>query len=128
MALESLDYPFHARSFLTSHGNIHYIDEGRGDPIVFVHENPTWSFEFRLLVKEFSATHRCIAVDHLGFGLSDKPGNFDYLPGSHAKNLEALLLGLDLKNITFMFGDWGGPITLSLYAGLIYLRERSSRI
>src|SRR4051812_31789562 len=56
-------------------GRLHFIDEGAGagDPIVFVHGTPTWSFDFRHLIAALSAQHRCIAVDHLGFGLSDRP-------------------------------------------------------
>jgi haloalkane dehalogenase len=64
------------------------------------------------LIRDFSGNNRCIAADHLGLGLSDKSKNFDYLPVSHARNLEALLLELDLRDITLVFGDWGGPIAL----------------
>jgi haloalkane dehalogenase len=92
---------------------MHYVDEGEGDPVVFIHGNPSWSFEFRGLIKELSKSHRCIAPDHIGFGLSDKPGHFSYLPVDHAANLDAFLESLDLENITLLFGDWGGPIGLS---------------
>jgi haloalkane dehalogenase len=114
--LEWLDgsmYPFTSKLFSTSAGEMHYLDEGAGDPIVMVHGNPSWSFEFRNLIKIFSPTHRCIAPDHLGFGLSDKPEDWSYLPKAHADNLKALLNSLDLRNITLVVGDWGGPIGLS---------------
>lgn len=93
-------------------GRMHYVDEGSGDPIVFVHGNPAWSYSFRHLIQHFSKTYRCIAPDHIGFGLSDKPEDYDYSPESHAGNFAALMDQLDLNNITFVFNDWGGPIAL----------------
>jgi haloalkane dehalogenase len=106
-------YPFKSNYFHAPAGKMHYLDEGTGDPIVMVHGNPSWSFEYRQLIKSFSPTQRCIAPDHLGFGLSDKPEEWSYLPKDHADNLEALLNSLDLRNITLVVGDWGGPIGLS---------------
>lgn len=88
-------------------------DEGKGSTIVFVHGKPSWSYEFRYLIKELSKQFWCIAVDHLGFGLSDKPSDFSYLPAEHAKNLESFIQHLGLENITLYVGDWGGPIGLS---------------
>lgn len=111
--LNKNEYPFESHWFKTSKGDIHYIDEGKGEPLVFVHGNPSWSFEYRNLIKELSISHRCIAIDHLGFGLSDKPIDWSYLPTDHAENLENLLNFLKLKEITLIVGDWGGPIGLS---------------
>ncbi len=111
--LNTEEFPFEPHFFKTSAGNLHYIDEGEGDPIVFVHGNPSWSFEFRNLIKEFSGTNRCIALDHIGFGFSDKPEDWSYLPEDQAENLDQFLESLDLKNITLVVGDWGGPIGLS---------------
>ncbi len=105
-------YPFESHTFKTDVGMMHYVDEGNGDPIIFVHGNPSWSFEFRDMVKALSKTNRCIAPDHIGFGLSEKPYDWSYLPEGHAKHLEDLILSLDLDNITLVVGDWGGPIGL----------------
>ena len=69
---------------------MHYLDEGQGDPILFVHGTPTWSFEFRHLVAGLAGTHRCIAPDHLGFGLSDRPAGAAYTPEAHAERLRGL--------------------------------------
>jgi len=107
------EYPFAPKQFSLPAGMMSYIDEGEGKPIVMVHGNPTWSFEFRSLIKHFSATHRCIAPDHIGFGLSDKPLDWDYLPQQHAEKFEKLMESLSLENITLVVGDWGGPIGLS---------------
>jgi haloalkane dehalogenase len=107
------EYPFAAHYFPTDAGRIHYVDEGSGSPIVFVHGNPAWSFEFRNLIKPLSGAHRCLAPDHLGFGLSDKPLDWSYLPTAHAENLERFLESLDLHDLTIYGQDWGGPIGLS---------------
>jgi pimeloyl-ACP methyl ester carboxylesterase len=111
--LDTGEYPFRQNFFRTPAGNMHYVDEGKGKPVVFVHGNPSWSFEYRNVIKGLTGTSRCIAPDHLGFGLSDKPPDWSYLPREHAKNLELLLESLDLHNITMVVGDWGGPIGLS---------------
>jgi haloalkane dehalogenase len=92
---------------------MHYIDEGEGPPIVFVHGNPGWSFEYRKLIRELSENNRCIAADHIGFGLSDKPIDWDYLPQSHAGNFAAFMDSLDLEPAVLVINDWGGPIGLS---------------
>jgi haloalkane dehalogenase len=111
--LDRGEYPFDPKEFETPVGMMRYVDEGDGPPIVMVHGNPYWSFEYRRLVRRFSQTHRCIAPDHIGFGLSDKPADWDYLPVHHAENLEALLESLDLSDVTVVVNDWGGPIGLS---------------
>ncbi|MBP1909998.1 alpha/beta fold hydrolase [Methanolobus bombayensis] len=116
------EYPFKSHFFRTDAGNMHYVDEGKGNPVVFIHGNPSWSFEFRNLIKNLSETHRCIAADHIGFGLSDKTKDFSYLPRDHAKNLDSVLESLDLHEITLVFGDWGGPI------GLSYAMDHPDRI
>jgi len=107
------EYPFASHYFRVPAGNLHYVDEGSGPPIVMVHGNPTWSFLYRKLIKRLRFEYRCIAVDHLGFGLSDKPTDWSYLPKDHAANLTALIEGLGLKNITLIVQDWGGPTGLS---------------
>lgn len=111
--IDKSEYPFTPKKFALPMGTMSYVDEGEGMPLVMIHGNPSWSFEFRALVKRFSKTHRCIVPDHIGFGLSDKPAEWDYLPQQHAENLEKLLDSLDLENITLLVGDWGGPIGLS---------------
>lgn len=106
-------YPFTSKYINTVHGKVHYIDEGKGDVILFVHGTPTWSFLYRDHIKSLSNSYRCIAIDHLGFGLSDKPTDFDGTPESHSYNLASLIEQLELKNITLVVHDFGGPIGLS---------------
>lgn len=104
------EYPFDSH-FLDLDGvKYHYIDEGEGQPFLMVHGNPTWSFAFRNFVREFSKTHRVIAVDHIGCGFSDKPQNYSYTLTQHIQNLSRLIQSLDLQQITLMVHDWGGAI------------------
>lgn len=106
-------YPFASHSLAVPAGRMHYVDEGSGEPIVMVHGNPTWSFLYRDLIKRLQPAYRCIAMDHLGFGLSDKPAGWSYLPADHAANLTAFIQGLGLQKITLVVQDWGGPLGLS---------------
>ncbi len=110
--LDRILYPFPHHTLALKDGQMQYVDEGEGDPIVFVHGTPTWSFVWRQQLKSLSQQYRCIAPDHLGFGLSDKPAHFSYTPQAHADNLEQLVAHLQLKNITLVVHDFGGPIGL----------------
>ena len=110
---DSCMYHFAPHYFQTEAGGMHYIDQGQGEPVVFVHGNPGWSFEFRDVINGVSFKRRCIAPDHIGFGLSDKPAEWGYLPQQHAENFNAFMDALDLQGITLVVNDWGGPIGLS---------------
>ena len=107
-------YPFTPRSFDTDDGALSYLDEGRGPPIVFVHGTPSWSFEWRAVITALSGSFRCIAVDHLGFGLSDKPPLAPLAPADHARRLRALVRHLGVRDATLVVHDFGGPIGLPL--------------
>ncbi|CAH1664758.1 alpha/beta fold hydrolase [Chelatococcus asaccharovorans] len=111
--LDRAEYPFTSRFFNTPSGRMHYLDEGRGETLIFVHGNPSWSFEYRELISHFRKTHRCVAPDHIGFGLSDKPYDKSYLPQFHVENLNLLLSSLDIDQATLIMHDWGGPIGMS---------------
>jgi pimeloyl-ACP methyl ester carboxylesterase len=111
--LDVNEYPFRSRFLGTPHGDMHYVDEGSGEVILFLHGNPTWSFMYRSLIKGLSQRFRCVAPDHIGFGLSDKPFDVSYLPQFHAANLERFVEALGLKDITLVIHDWGGSIGMS---------------
>ena len=103
-------FPFRSRFLELAPGRrVHYIDEGQGDVLLFVHGTPTWSFEWRHVIRALSRTHRCVAIDNLGFGLSDRPRDFDYSPESHARVLRAFVERLGLGDITLVVHDFGGP-------------------
>jgi haloalkane dehalogenase len=112
--LDRQAYPFEPRTLALPEGRLHYLDEGAGEPILFVHGTPTWSFEFRHLVRALAPGHRCIAPDHLGFGLSDRPAGASYAPEAHAERLRAFADRLDLRRFTLVVHDFGGPIGLPL--------------
>lgn len=105
-------YPFDSRIIELEAGKMHYIDEGKGEVLLFVHGTPTWSFVYRKLIKELAADYRCIAIDHLGFGLSEKVEGFSGKPEDHAANLAEFIQKIDLRNITLVVHDFGGPIGL----------------
>jgi pimeloyl-ACP methyl ester carboxylesterase len=69
-------YPFTSRWHELQPGKMHYADEETGEPLVFVHGTPMWSFEWRNLIRAFAPTHCCIAPDCIGFGLSERPRTF----------------------------------------------------
>ena len=117
-------YPFESRFFETADGHaMHYVDEGAGPVIVFVHGNPAWSFEFRHLIAGLRSEFRCIAADHVGFGLSSRSERrADHRPEAHADRLTALLEHLDVRDATLFLTDWGGPI------GLEFARRRPERV
>ena len=88
----------------------HYIDEGTGRPVVLLHGQPTWGYIWRRFVGPLANTHRVIVPDHMGFGKSETPADRVYTLRTHVDNLTALIESLDLRDITLVMQDWGGPI------------------
>lgn len=105
-------YPFASHELSIGGRRYHYLDEGQGDVLLFVHGNPTWSFYWRALISAFRPHCRCIAVDHIGCGLSEKPakGDYGFRLQDRVSDLRALIERLDLKQITLLAHDWGGAI------------------
>jgi cis-3-alkyl-4-acyloxetan-2-one decarboxylase len=112
-------YPFASHWAELAAGRMHYVDEGpkdfdSGQPreaLLFVHGNPTWSFHWRRLIVGLRERYRCIAPDHLGCGLSDKPQRMFRLE-EHIDNLAVLARKLQLDRVTLVAQDWGGAIGL----------------
>ena len=112
-------YPFAPhRLEVLGEGTLNYLDESPADPrqgpVVFVHGTPTWSFEWRHLVAGLKDSYRCLAPDHLGFGLSERPFGAEYTPEAHARRFRAWIEALDLQDITLVVHDFGGPIALPI--------------
>jgi haloalkane dehalogenase len=108
-------YPFSARWLTLSSGTrMHYVDEGTGPIVLFVHGTPTWSFEWRHQIRALSPHYRTIAVDLVGMGLSDRPTDFAYTPEAHSAALTEFVEKLDLRDVTLVVHDFGGPIGLPL--------------
>jgi pimeloyl-ACP methyl ester carboxylesterase len=111
--LNTSEYPFTSCYFEVNGHKLHYIDEGTGETILFVHGTPSWSFDFRNVIKKLKSYFRCIAIDHIGFGLSDKSEHYDYSTQNHSKTLEKFVLEKKLDNITLVVHDFGGPVGLN---------------
>jgi haloalkane dehalogenase len=107
-------FPFASRFLDSPGGRVHYVDEGprTGPTLLCLHGNPTWSFLYRDVVRALSDRYRVVAPDLLGFGLSDKPADFSYLPRDHARVLCRVVDELDLDDVVILVHDWGGPIGL----------------
>jgi pimeloyl-ACP methyl ester carboxylesterase len=121
-------YPFKSNYMDLNGLKYHFLDQGSGEPVVMIHGNPTWSFYYRNLINKLSPHFRAIAVDHIGCGLSDKPGTdrYDYTLKNRVDDIEALIDHLELKDkITLVLHDWGGMIGIA-YA--LRFPERINRI
>jgi pimeloyl-ACP methyl ester carboxylesterase len=106
-------YPFVPKRRTTPGGAaMSYLDEGprTDEAVLFLHGNPTWSFFYRDLVRELSPAIRCVAPDHVGMGLSEKPQGYDYRLASRIDDIEALVDGLGLRRVHLVVHDWGGAI------------------
>lgn len=108
-------YPFESHWLDLDGLRYHYVDEGEGEPVVCVHGNPTWSLYFREVIKSLRLSHRILAADHIGCGLSDKPTDacYPYRLPRRIDDFDKFLDRLGLReNVTFVLHDWGGMIGL----------------
>lgn len=103
---------------------LHYVDEGQGDPVVCFHGEPTWAYLYRKMLPPLVAGgRRVVCPDFAGFGRSDKPTERGwYTYDRHVEYVSALLAGLDLRDVTVVVQDWGGPV------GLRWAVENSDRV
>lgn len=105
----SADFPFESK-YITVHGSkMHYIEEGEGDPILFLHGNPTSAYLWRNIIPHLTSRGRCIAPDLIGMGKSDKP-DIGYHFVDHVKYLDGFIEAMGLKNITLVIHDWGSGL------------------
>jgi pimeloyl-ACP methyl ester carboxylesterase len=106
-------FPFESKWIDIDGDFLHYVDEGEGKVILFAHGTPEWSFGYRDLIKSLSQKFRCVAIDMLGFGLSDKRADADYTCRAHAQRLASVIEKLNLQDITIVANDFGGSIALA---------------
>ncbi len=118
-------FPFRPRYSEAPGFRMHYVDEGEGEPIICLHGEPTWGYIYRDFIQPLSERCRVIVPDHMGFGKSETPQDRDYTLETHVGNLATLIDELDLRDITFVGQDWGGPI---LTAYTVRHPERVKRI
>jgi haloalkane dehalogenase len=115
-------YPFVDR-YIEIDGNlVHYIDEGSGPLLLFLHGNPGWSFSYRGIISHLTDRFRCVAIDYPGFGLSIPAAGYDFRAYSHARLVETFIERLRLDGVTLVLHDWGGPI------GLWFATRRPARV
>jgi haloalkane dehalogenase len=108
-------YPFAPRYLDYDGLRLHYLDEGDGPPVLLLHGEPTWAYLYRKVIPELAPSCRAIAPDYLGFGRSDKPRRLeDYTYDLHVDTIRRLVAELDLRDLTIVVQDWGGPIGLRL--------------
>jgi len=106
-------FPFDSRFVDIDGHRIHYVDEGSGPALLFLHGNPTWSFDYSQVIETLRPQFRCVAVDYPGFGLSEAAPGYRYLPTEHVQVIEKFVDRLALSAVTLIAHDWGGPIGLA---------------
>jgi len=111
-------FPFAPRFVDTPGFRMHYVDEGprEGEVVLCLHGEPTWGYLFRHLIEVLRPMHRVVVPDHMGFGKSETPQDRTYWVQDHIDNLERFVLTLDLRRITLVMHDFGGPVGMGLAA------------
>lgn len=105
----SADFPFNPHYVEVLGSRMQYVDEGSGDPILFLHGNPTSSYLWRNIIPHLSSLGRCIAPDLIGMGRSEKPP-LAYRFSDHVRYVEGFIDALNLKHITLVIHDWGSAL------------------
>jgi haloalkane dehalogenase len=106
-------WPYEPRYVQQAGLRMHYAEEGAGDPILLLHGEPTWGFLYRHMIPVLAGAGRVVVPDLFGFGRSDKPvDQIAYSYDTHSSSIERLVLELDLRELTLVVHDWGGPIGL----------------
>ena len=105
----SPDFPFPSHYIEVQGAKLHYVDEGKGDPILFLHGNPTSSYLWRNIIPHLTSSGRCIALDLIGMGKSGKP-DIEYRFFDHVKYVEGFIEAMGLQNITLVLHDWGSAL------------------
>lgn len=117
----SSDFPFESQFVTVEGSQIHFVEQGQGDPILLVHGNPTSSYLWRNVIPHLSGQGRCIALDLIGMGKSDKP-DIPYRLEDHYQYFKGFIAALGLKNIRLVVHDWGG------FLGFRYAAEHPENV
>jgi|SRR5688572_26014240 len=110
-------YPFQSKWTTINNHRIHYIDEGRGETILFCHPPVSSSFMYRNMIKELSNEFRCVALDFPGFGLSELKPTSGYTQSINAQSeiVEGLLKHLQLQSVYLLMQECGGHAALKVF-------------
>ncbi|MCH8994034.1 MAG: haloalkane dehalogenase [Chloroflexi bacterium] len=117
----SAEFPFESKFVEVEGSKLHYVEEGSGDPILFLHGNPTSSYLWRNIIPYGAQVGRAIALDLIGMGKSDKP-DIEYRFFDHSRYVEGFIEKLGLQNITFVIHDWGSAL------GFYYARRHEANV
>lgn len=102
-------FPYESKYVDVYGSKMHYIEQGSGDPILFLHGMPASSYVWRNIIPHLSALGRCIAPDLIGMGKSDKP-DIEYSIDDHIRYIEQFIETLGLKRIVLVLHGWGSII------------------
>ena len=105
----SAAFPFEPKSVEVAHSRLRFVEQGNGDPVLFLHGNPTSSYLWRNIIPRVSGDARCIALDLIGMGGSDKP-DLEYRFFEHANYVEGFIEKMGLRNVTLVLHDWGSAL------------------
>jgi len=105
----SADFPYESHYIEVDGSKLHYVDEGSGDPILFLHGNPTSSYLWRNILPAVTPVGRGIALDLIGMGKSEKP-DIEYRFFDHVTYVEGFIELMGLKNLTLVIHDWGSAL------------------
>jgi len=114
----SSDFPFVSKYVEVLGSKMHYIDEGEGDPILFLHSFPVSNYIWRNIIPTINSLGRCIAPDMIGMGKSDMPDNITYNVQTHCEYMNAFIKALNLHNVTLVLHGFGS--VLGLYYAMLH--------
>ncbi len=117
----SEDFPFESRFVEVAGRRIHYVEQGEGAPILFLHGNPTSSYLWRNIIPYAARQGRAIAMDLIGMGKSAKP-DIAYRFFDHVTYVDGFIDALGLQNITLVIHDWGSGL------GFHYARRNAGNV
>lgn len=113
--------PYASRFVEVEGSRIHYVEEGSGDPVLFIHGNPTSCYLWRNVMPHLASDARCLALDLIGMGRSDKP-DLDYRLVDHARYVDGFIAALGLERLTLVLHDWGSAL------GFHYARRHEANV
>ncbi|MBT6441927.1 MAG: haloalkane dehalogenase [Alphaproteobacteria bacterium] len=117
----SANFPYASQYVDVAGEKIHYVEKGEGDPVLFLHGNPTSSYLWRNIMPYAAKTHRAIAMDLIGMGKSARP-DLAYRFSDHVTFVDGFIEAMGLKNVTLVVHDWGSGL------GFHYARRHAENV
>jgi len=107
--LPGATFPYKSHFVIVYGSKMHYVEEGKGDPILLIHGNPSSCYMWRNVIPYLKPHGRVIALDLIGFGKSGRP-HIEYRFVDHYRYLEGFINQLKLRNVTLVLHDWGSAL------------------